>query len=422
MPIAPSHRLVATVGTSGQAQTVRHGNVSGRRIALFAGAYNHISDGVTLTLNRLVSYLEGRGANVLVFAPTSKAQPPFQHAGTLITVPSLPWPGRSDYRLSLGLPRKARARLDAFDPDLVHIASPDYLGKQALQWANAQAIPVVTSFHTHFGAYLKYFTSYHRLYRMDLLEDTAWRYGRWFYPQCQHIYVPSESIADELRSRGISNGLRLWPRGVDPEQFHPAWRSMAWRRSMGIADHEVVITYVGRLVWEKGLDVYAGVMDMLESRGILHRSVMVGGGPAHKRLAARLPRTIFTGPLTKDRLATAYASSDIFLFPSDTETFGNVTLEAMASGLPTVCANASGSNTLVVENVTGFLATPGDTCDFSRKVERLIHDASLRRTLGSRARSRALLFDWDQVMAQMSVFYQDVWRRGGTSEPVVAQA
>ena len=347
-----------------------------------------------------------------------------------VAVPSLPWPGRSDYRLSLGLSRKARAQLEAFSPDLVHIASPDYLGKQALQWANAQKIPVVASFHTHFGAYLKYFSSYHRLYRMDLLEGTAWRYGRWFYPQCQHIYVPSESIADELRSRGISNGLRLWPRGVDPEQFRPERRSLGWRRSLGVEDHEVVITYVGRLVWEKGLDVFAGVVGRLESRGISHRSVMVGDGPAYKRLAERLPRTIFTGPLSNDRLATAYASSDIFLFPSDTETFGNVTLEAMASGLPAVCADAAGSNALVVDKVTGFLATPGDDADFAQKVERMVNNPALRRIMGSRARARALLFDWDQVMARMADFYQDIWLRPSKGEafirkqskPVVARA
>ena len=413
-----------------QAGIVKHGNVAGRRIALFAGAYNHISDGVTLTLNRLVSYLEGRGADVLVFAPTSKVPPPFKHAGTLVPVPSLPWPGRSDYRLSLGLHRKARARLEAFSPDLVHIASPDFVGKQALQWANGQNIPVVASFHTNFGAYLKYFPSYNWLYRMDLLEGTAWRYGRWFYPQCQHIYVPSESIADELRARGISNGLRLWPRGVDPEQFHPEWRSMKWRRSLGIADHEHVVTYVGRLVWEKGLEVFARAIKQLEQSGIPHRSIMVGDGPAHRPLAERLPRTIFTGPLSKDRLATAYASSDIFLFPSDTETFGNVTLEAMASGLPAVCADAAGSNTLVIPDVTGYLAKPGDGADFARKVAHLVENPALRRSMGSRARARALLFDWDQVMAQMSGFYQDIWCRtvtanglaGKETESVIAHA
>ena len=163
-----------------------------RRIALFTGAYNHIADGVSLTLNRLVSYLEKHGAEVLVFSPTIK-NPPVQHAGTLVHVPSIPFPGRLDYRLAIGLPRKVRALLDAFDPDLFHIATPDYMGATALRLAKRRGIPVVTSFHTNFGAYLKYFVSYHKYYRMDLLEGIAWRYGRWFYPKCDHIYVPTSS-------------------------------------------------------------------------------------------------------------------------------------------------------------------------------------------------------------------------------------
>jgi len=401
---------------------IKHGNVTGRRIALFAGAYNHIRDGVTLTLNRLVRYLEKRGAEILVFAPTSKEPPPFEHAGTLFAIPSFPWPGRSDYRFSLGLPRKARTLLEEFQPDLIHIASPDYLGAQALQWANTQKIPVVSSFHTNFGAYLKYFTSYNPLYRMDLLEETAWRYGRWFYPQCQHIYVPSHSIADELRARGISKGIRLWPRGVDPHRFHPDWRSMDWRRQQGIADEEVVITYVGRLVWEKGLTVFAEIVSALESSNIPHRSMMVGDGPAYKRLTEQLPNTIFTGRLVEDELSAAYASSDIFLFPSDTETFGNVTLEAMASGVPTVCANASGSDALVEDSLTGFLAEPGNSEDFTEKVLRLLRDPQMRQTMGTRARKRALLFDWNHVMAKMSWFYEDIWNPSSSGDGSVGEA
>ena len=392
-------------------KSIKHGDIAGRRIALFAGAYNHIRDGVSLTLNRLVRYLESRGADTLVFAPTSKEPPPIKHAGRLVVIPSLPFPGRSDYRITLGLPRKASALLERFNPDLVHIASPDYLGLKALQWANTRAIPAVTSFHTHFGAYLKYFTAYNWWYRMDLLEDTLWRYGRWFYPQCQHIYVPSRSMADELRSKGISNGIRLWPRGVDPDHFNPSWRSFNWRQGQGIQDSEVVVTYVGRLVWEKGLTVFANVISELESRNIPHRSMMVGDGPAHKRLAEQLPNTIFTGRLVGEDLSKAYASSDVFLFPSDTETFGNVTLEAMASGLPTVCANASGSDALVRDTLTGFLATPGDAEDFTYKILQLINNPQLITGMGQRARQRALKFDWNHVMAQMSWNYEEIWNR-----------
>ncbi len=382
--------------------------LAGKRIALFTGAYDYISDGVTLTLNRLVRYLERHGIEILVFAPTSRRPPAIKRAGTLVSVPSIPFPGRRDYRLALGFSRRARVYLEDFDPDLVHIATPDFLGSKALRWARARDIPVVTSFHTHFGAYLKHFVLYHRFYRMDLLESTAWRYARWFYPQCEHVYVPTLSIAEELRSRGIANGLRLWPRGVDTAVYNPARRSLEWRRSLGIADDTVVVAFVSRLVWEKGLYVFAGVMDLLRTHGIPHKGLVVGEGPAREALESRLPDSIFAGPMSGETLATAYASSDIFLFPSDTETFGNVTLEAMASGLPAVCANAPGSSELVADSKTGFLAEPGDVDGFFQAVKRLIFDADLRRQLSTQALARVTMFTWEDAMASIAGYYEDV--------------
>lgn len=384
--------------------------LGGRRIALFAGAYNHISDGVALTLNRLVSYLESHGAKALVYAPTTNKPPAIErHAGTLVSVPSIPFPGRSDYRLTVGLSRDGWSKLGAFDPDLVHIATPDYAGSQALKWARSRGIPVVASFHTHFAAYLEYFASYNRLYRMDLLYNTAWRYGRWFYPQCQHIYVPSPSIANELRSKGITDNLRLWVRGVDSEQFNPRWRSDAWRLTHGMLPSDVVISFVGRLVWEKGLSVFADVIDQLKAQNIPHSSMIVGDGPARKTLQERLPDTVFTGPLLGDQLSRAYASSDIFLFPSDTETFGNVTLEAMASGVPAVCANAAGSDLLVINGKTGYLAPSRDVGQFTRCVAWLAQDAENRRSMSEAARTRALTFEWSHVMDRMADYYREIF-------------
>ena len=389
-----------------------HAPVAGRRIALFAGAYNHISDGVALTLNRLVLYLENRGAKVLVFAPTTNKSPPaVRHTGTLISVPSIPFPGRSDYRLTVGLSRKGWSSLEAFDPDLVHIATPDYAGAQALKWAKSREVPVVSSFHTHFAAYLKHFASYNPLYRMDLLENTAWKYGRWFYTQVEHIYVPSPSIGDELRAQGITNGLKVWARGVDAQRFSPDHRSLEWRLAHGFAEKDVIVTYVGRLVWEKKLSVFAEVIEGLKTQGIPHQSLVVGDGPVRDNLKERLTDTVFTGPLHGEELSSAYASSDIFLFPSDTETFGNVTLEAMASGLPTVCADAAGSDLLVMDGKTGYLAPPNDTPAFLAHVETLISDPTLRIKMGKVARSRAEAFEWKNVMGHLASYYEEIWNK-----------
>lgn len=371
-----------------------------KRVALFAGAYNHIADGVSLTLNRLVDYLERQGVEVRVFAPTVD-DPALDHAGTLIPVPSIPVPGRSEYRFSLGITPSVREELEAFDPTLIHIATPDLLGRHALRFAQSAEIPVVASYHTHFSSYLKY-------YHLDLFEPAVWKYLRRFYQQCEQIYVPSTAMADILRDHGITQGLRLWERGVDTELFAPTRRSLSWRRAHGIDDDEVVVTFVSRLVWEKGLDVYADVIERLERQNVPHQSLVVGDGPAQEELEARLSNTVFTGFLEGADLAQAYASSDVFLFPSDTETFGNVTLEAMASGLPTICAAAVGSRDLVEDETTGRLCPPGNVDVFTEATRQLILNPSLRHRMSTAAYERAQNFRWEAILAKMNRYYDDV--------------
>ncbi len=374
-----------------------------QRVALFTGAYNHIADGVSLTLNRLVDHLERQGTDVLVFAP-SVDDPPVDHNGTLVRIPSIPAPGRPEYRIALGMNRTARERLATFRPSLIHIATPDLLGRAALRHARSEEIPVVASYHTHFSSYLKY-------YYLGVLEPLLWAYLRNFYRQCEHVYVPSPSMGEVLRSNGITEGLRLWERGVNTQRFNPVHRSSAWRQRYGIADDEVVVSFVSRLVWEKGLHLYADVIERLEAHNIPHRSLVVGDGPARAELEGRLPNTIFTGHLEGDALANAYASSDVFLFPSDTETFGNVTLEAMASGLPTVCADATGSRTLVDDGTTGVLAPAGDTDAFFEATARLITDAEGRRTMGRQAHQRAQHYSWNAVLSRIVGYYDELLHR-----------
>jgi phosphatidylinositol alpha 1,6-mannosyltransferase len=383
-------------------------STSRKRVALFAGAYNHIADGVALTLNNLVDYLERRDIPVRVFAPTVE-DPALDHVGTLIPVPSIPFPGRSEYRCSLGLTPSVRDELEAFDPTLLQISTPDVLGFQALRYARANEIPVAGTYHTHFASYLKY-------YNLGVLEPVVWGYLRHFYRQCDHVYVPTTAIAEALRRHGIREGLRLWRRGVDTTQFHPAHRSLSWRRASGIEDEEVVVTFVSRLVWEKGLDTYATVIEHLEREDVPHRSLIVGDGPAREALEARLPNTLFTGFLRGDALARAYASSDVFLFPSDTETFGKVTLEAMASGLPTVCADAAGSRDLVEDGTTGRLCPPEDASAFTEAVRRLVLRASRRDRMGTAAAERAQAFAHDKIHAQVVQHYDELVSADGPTD------
>jgi phosphatidylinositol alpha 1,6-mannosyltransferase len=370
------------------------------RVAVVTGAYNHIRDGVALTLNRLVGYVEDHGVETLVFAPVGPIAA-IEHRGTLVAVPSVPAPGRSEYRIALGLPRSARARLTAFRPDLIHIAVPDLLGFQALRYARRHRIPVVCSYHTRYETYLVH-------YGLDRLRPLLTGYLDWFYNHSRHLYVPSFSMLELLRDRGLTCELRLWTRGVDTSLFDPGRRSTAWRGSCGWSDDDVVVAFVGRLVREKRLDVIVGMCEHLRLRGVSFRMLFVGEGPERRAVEDALPGAFITGFLAGEELATAYASSDVFVFPSDTETFGNVTLEAMASGLPAVCADASGSRSLVVNGETGYLVDPERADLFADHVASLSDDPALRRRMGRAGRARSLEFSWDTAMGQILGHYRDL--------------
>ena len=370
------------------------------RVALFTGNYNYIKDGVALTLNRLVAFLERRGVRVLVFAPVAQT-PAFQHAGELVPVPSFAIPTRKEYRIALGLPRSARKRLEAFRPTLFHIAVPDILGYQALKLAERWKVPVVASYHTRYDTYL-------RFYGLGFFEALGQRYMRAFYNRVRRVYPPSESMAEIIRAEGQSQHVEVWARGVDSDLFAPAKRDMAWRHAQGIADDEVAISFAGRLVKEKNTAIYMRVMNALTAKGLKVKPIVIGDGPEMAAMKAGLKNGVFAGFLHGAELARAYASSDIFFFPSESETFGNVTLEAMASGLPAVNAIASGSNSLVVEGVTGHLVSARDEATLGARLETLARDEALRRRMGEAARARALDYSWDHILDGLLASYRRV--------------
>lgn len=368
------------------------------RIALFTGNYVHIEDGVSRTLGRLVGYLVDRGHEVLVLGP-SIPDPPVEQPGRFLAVPSVPIPGRPEYRFTTGFPAEERHAVEAFDPHIVHIATPDVLGHRALTWARRAGLPVVSTYHTHFASYVQY-------YGAALSERIIWAIARRFYNRCDEVYVPTPEMERELRSHGIDSTIRLWPRGIEVDRFTPKKRSNAWRAAQGFGDDHVVVSFVSRLVREKGLDVYAAVVERLSTQGV--RALIVGDGPEREALAAELPDAVFTGHLSGEELAIAYASSDIFLFPSETETFGNVTLEAMASGLAVVCADGGGSRSLVASGETGLLCPPQDADAFTAATAGLLSDPERRHALGHAARRAAGGYHWPRVLAQMLDYYRGV--------------
>ena len=374
-----------------------------RRIALFTGNYNHIADGVSLTLNRLVAYLQQQGVEVRVFAPTVQS-PPVKHNGKLLEVPSIAAPGRPEYRVALFFPLHLRQYLLAFNPDIVHIATPDILGLHALLTARRSGYPVVSSFHTNFASYLKY-------YRLGMLEPLLWQYLRWYYRSCQQLLVPTESMKQELINHRVETEFGIWARGVETDTFHPEKSNPEWRRALGIQSDDIVLLFVSRLVWEKNLEAVIEVFSAYQESEPGVQTVVVGGGPALEAMKAALPQTCFTGSLHGEDLAEVYASADVFFFPSDTETFGNVTLEAMASGLPVVGADAAGNRSLVSHGVNGYLAPASDTSEYLRKIDAIKTDHALRSTMAAESRKLAESYDWSNVMQELMKQYKIVLKR-----------
>jgi len=367
-------------------------------VALFSGNYNYVRDGANQALNRLVEYLLRQGVQVRVYSPTVE-HPAFPATGDLVDVPAIPIPGRSEYRLPIAVPLRVRRDLERFNPNVVHVSSPDLVGHRAVTWARRHKIAVVASVHTRFDTYLAY-------YHLQALEPLARGIMRRFYHRCEIVLAPAESTGAILRAQRMNRDIAIWGRGVDRDQFNPERRDMDWRRSVGIADDEMVIAFLGRIVMEKGLDVFSDAIHAFATFGLKFRVLVIGDGPARPWFEEQLPEAIFTGQLTGNDLARSLASADVFLNPSMTEAFGNVTLEAMACGLPVIAAEATGATNLVRAGVTGMLVDGTDPDEFAEILAAYARDPSLRQLHGEAGLELAKRMDWDTINAAVIRAYR----------------
>ncbi|MGA8260628.1 MAG: glycosyltransferase family 1 protein [Arenicellales bacterium] len=361
-----------------------------------------------MTLRRLVDFLRAGGVEVTVVCGARSTSDGSSHPDYIAQVPSVPLPFEPEYRLPGGLTRTVKRTLLANPDTLIHLGAPDTLAVSCLRFARRHGLPVVSSFHSNIVSYFRYL----RLPRV--LESLGWAYFRWFYGRCDQVYVPTESMRVELERHGVRANYLLWPRGVDRERFSPAHRCEEWRSTHGAAPEDIIVLFVARLKWEKNLKMLCRIIERLHARSPHIRTVIVGEGVAYKHLTQHLPETRFTGRLGGTELAKAYASSDVFLYPSTTDTFGNVTLEAMASGLPAVCADAPGSRNLVRSGQTGYLADPDSVEQFSDCVTRLAEDTALRRRMSRAAVQDSARYDWDSVMHAICGYYDDLYQHRHT--------
>ncbi|PQM26341.1 glycosyl transferase family 1 [Sphingopyxis lindanitolerans] len=371
--------------------------VSDLRIALFSGNYNMTVDGANKALNRLVGYLLAQGAAVRVYSPTVD-DPDFAPTGDLVSVPSMAIPNRPEYRIPLHFSARVRQDIAKFAPNILHISSPDRVSRQAAAWARRRNIPVACSVHTRFETYFRY-------YNLSFLEPLVVAWLRRLYRRCDALIAPSESFAQVLRQQRMNYDIGIWTRGVERDVFRPDRRDLDWRRSWGIADDVPVIAFLGRLVMEKGLDVFADTIDQLQRRKVPHQVVVIGEGPAGDWFESRLPQAKFVGFQGGENLARALASCDMFFNPSVTETFGNVTLEAMACGLPVVAARATGSASIVKHGQTGYLVSPGAITLFADDLEHYCREPELRAAHGAAACAESGAYQWDAINQSVADTY-----------------
>jgi phosphatidylinositol alpha 1,6-mannosyltransferase len=357
------------------------------RIAIFAETFLPKWDGIANTLCHLLEYLAAHHHSTLMFAPEGA---PTQYAGTpIVGLPAFAFPFYPDLRLVPPVMNVER-RLADFRPDVVHVVNPALLGIVGLRHARSLHVPVVASYHTDLPGYT-------HIYRLSWFRDSLWSYFRWLHNQADLNLAPSHFTRLELEAHGFER-VGVWSRGVDTTQFHPARRSAEWRaRLTGGHPDAPLLLYVGRLATEKRIEWLRPVLDALPHV----RLAIVGDGPLRPALEAQFAGTptTFTGYLRGDDLAAAYAAADLFTFPSANETFGNVVLEAMASGLPAIAPRAGGPVDLITQGVNGFLCAPDDQTEWLNYIRQCVEEPVMTQRMGQRARNFALSRNWEAVFS-----------------------
>jgi len=362
------------------------------RIAVVTETYPPEVNGVAMTLGRLVNGLQLRNHQVQLIRPRQHAndqpQPTATFSEHLQRGLALPrYEG-----LKMGLPAKAAlTRLWALQrPDVVQIATEGPLGWSALAAAAKLRLPVASDFHTNFHSYSSH-------YGLGLLRRAIIAYLRKFHNKAAVTLVPTDGIRRELLASGYEN-IEIIGRGVDTRLFHPGRRDPALRARWGVNENETVVLYVGRLAAEKNLDLVFRAFDAMREANPASRLVLVGDGPERAVWQGRRPDAIFCGIQVGAALAAHYASGDVFLFPSLTETWGNVTIEAMASGLAVVAYDCAAAEEVIRHGENGLKAPPEDAGAFVAEAVSLAHAKALQRRLGSAAAARAAQLSWDAII------------------------
>ncbi len=367
------------------------------KIAIFTDTFVPQVNGVAKTLNHFTDYLRKHGIEYLIFAPeyTKVKKNLSTHIFHFASFPFFLYP---ECRFAIPNMLHVKSQLIEFKPDIIHVATPFNVGLCGIHYAKKLKIPLVGSYHTHFDQYLEY-------YDLPFLSPLLWKYMRWFYRPFLKVFVPSEETKEQLKYKGFEN-LFIWARGVDSNLFRPT-ETVSVKEKYGIKE-KYILSYVGRLAPEKDistlLDTIKALPPYIQDET---RWIVVGDGPSKLTMQKESLKSVtFTGYLTGNQLSEIYAASDLFVFPSSTETFGNVVLEALACGTPVVGANSGGVKNIIKEGKTGYLCEPKNVKSFVLAIQDFLGNDKKKSEMSKEARSYALTQTWSNIFSNLLLEYE----------------
>ncbi|RED98003.1 glycosyltransferase family 4 protein [Marinoscillum furvescens] len=372
------------------------------KVAYFLDVMTEDLDGVSITMHQIIKRLPQGNIEPIFITP----QPPEQTLPyPVYKCPSWQIPfGSKDYRYAR--PKKMKNLdkiLDEFSPDLLHFSSPSELGKYAIHYAKANGLPVTTIYHTHYPSFAQYYLRF--VPGINAITERVMNHLYWLYRSVDKVFAPTPSMKSYLIGKGVNAGkIEIWGRGVDSARFNPGLRDIDFFGASYRSQKKVL--FVSRLVKEKEPETLMRLYKLFAQKRPDVTMVVVGGGPMRPKLERAMPKAVFTGKLTGQDLAKAYASSDVFVFPSTTETFGNVVLEAMSSGLPVVAANAGGPGDIIRLSNAGAVVEPRKEQQFFEEIIKLLDDPTYYSKQSNMARNYALSQNWDDLCRDLFEIYR----------------
>ncbi len=340
-----------------------------KKIAFFAEILIRDFDGATRTMFEIIDRIDRTKFEFIFFCGV----PPKEDIGfEVFHIPTLTIPFNKTYRMAsmVGMGPTIAQRLDEYNPDLIHVSTPAPLGYFALKYGLKRNIPVTTIYHTHFISYIKYYTHNTPLIT-SAFEKALIQHNKSFYNRCSKVFVPTETMKEELEERGFAtHNMKIWRRGINTQLFNPFKKDEPFIKNL-VKNEKTNILFASRLVWEKNLQVLVDIQELINKKQLKYNMIIAGDGVARVELEKLMPEAIFLGHVSHEKLAKLYSSCDYFLFTSVTETYGNVVAEAMVSGIPCIVADGGGPKSFIKEGINGFICKPNEAKDYLRKIRLL---------------------------------------------------